>query len=76
MAMKIVWKQSLENPLKLFGYADELHPDTPLVEFITEEDMIEIANWCYENNCGKRTSFDTFQFKNKRQVTMFLLRWA
>ncbi len=43
---------------------------------VREEDMIPIQKWCEENNCGRRTSFDTFQFKNKKQMTMFLLRWA
>ena len=43
---------------------------------INESDMEPIQEWCQKNNCGKRTSFDTFQFKNKAQMTMFLLRWS
>ena len=43
---------------------------------MSEEDMVPIQEWCEQNNCGKRTSFDTFQFKNKAQMTMFLLRWG
>jgi len=43
---------------------------------MNEEDMVQIQEWCVQNNCGKRTSFDTFQFKNKAQMTIFLLRWG
>jgi hypothetical protein len=43
---------------------------------INEQDMDPIQQWCNEHNCGKRISFDTFQFKSKAQITMFLLRWG
>ena len=43
---------------------------------MSEEDMVSIQEWCVQNNCGKRTSFDTFQFKTKAQMTMFLLKWG
>jgi hypothetical protein len=43
---------------------------------INEQDMDPIQQWCNEHNCGKRISFDTFQFKNKAQIAMFLLRWG
>lgn len=43
---------------------------------LTESDLTEIQQWCTENNCGRRVSFDTFQFRNQREITMFLLRWS
>jgi len=43
---------------------------------MSEEDMVLIQEWCVQNNCGKRTSFDTFQFKSRKEMTMFLLRWS
>jgi hypothetical protein len=43
---------------------------------ISESDMDPIQQWCEEHNCGTRTSFDTFRFRNKAQMTMFLLRWG
>lgn len=43
---------------------------------INERDMEPIQAWCQENHCGRRTSFDTFQFRNKKEMTMFLLRWG
>jgi len=34
-----------------------------------------IQEWCLENNCGRRMSYDTFRFRNQKQKTLFLLRW-
>jgi predicted RNA-binding Zn ribbon-like protein len=36
-------------------------------------DMVE---WCRKNDCGWRTSYDRFKFRNKEDMTMFILRWA
>lgn len=38
--------------------------------------MKEMANWCENQNCGRRTAYDLFQFKNKQEVLMFVLRWS
>ena len=35
-----------------------------------------MVEWCEENNCGYRSSYDTFKFRNKKQLTMFLLKWG
>lgn len=43
---------------------------------ISEGDMDPIQAWCEANDCGVRTSFDTFKFRNQREITMFLLRWS
>lgn len=43
---------------------------------LTETEMNAVHDWCEEHHCGRRTSFDTFQFKNKKEMTMFLLRWG
>lgn len=43
---------------------------------VSEHDIDPVQEWCEQNNCGKRTSFDTFRFRNKREMTMFLLRWS
>jgi hypothetical protein len=43
---------------------------------VSEHDIDPIHSWCQENNCGKRVSFDTFCFRNREEMTMFLLRWA
>jgi hypothetical protein len=43
---------------------------------LTETEMDAVHEWVKEHNCGRRISFDTFQFKNKKEMTMFLLRWG
>ncbi len=43
---------------------------------ISEQDLAPIIEWCEQNNCGKRISFDMIKFKNKKEITMFLLRWG
>ncbi len=43
---------------------------------LSENDVDPIQRWCEEHHCGRRISFDTFQFKSKKEITMFLLRWA
>ena len=36
----------------------------------------EMAQWCKDNNCGKRTSYDMFEFPNKQAAMLFRLRWS
>lgn len=43
---------------------------------ISEQDIMPIVEWCKEHNCGVRTSFDMIKFRNKKEITMFLLRWG
>jgi hypothetical protein len=43
---------------------------------LSEDDMDPIQIWCELHGCGCRTSFDTFKFKNNKQVVMFMLKWA
>ena len=50
--------------------------DKNFVTGLSELDIEPIQKWCEEHNCGQRTSFDMFKFKNKKQITMFLLRWG
>lgn len=50
--------------------------DMSFVTGLSEKDMDPIQEWCQKHNCGRRTSFDTFTFKNKKEMTMFLLVWG
>ena len=43
---------------------------------LNESDIDPIQRWCEKHNCGIRTSFDTFKFKNKKEITLFLLKWG
>ena len=42
---------------------------------LREDMLIPIQKWSEENNCGRRMSFDLWQFRNEKEVTMFLLKW-
>lgn len=44
---------------------------------LVESDMLaDMGKWCEENECGYRTSYNEFKFRNREQLTMFILRWA
>jgi hypothetical protein len=36
----------------------------------------EMAQWCEDNKCGKRTSYDMFEFPNEQAAMLFRLRWS
>jgi hypothetical protein len=46
------------------------------MESITESQAQDIQDWCEQNQCGTRMSYDMWRFRNKQQLTLFLLRWA
>ena len=35
-----------------------------------------IQEWCDQNKCGVRMSYDMWKFRSKAEVTAFLLRWS
>jgi len=43
---------------------------------LSDAQMQPIQDWCDKHDCGKRLSFDLFQFRNDAEVTAFMLRWA
>lgn len=70
---KIKWEQL--PGLKLRAYTDDVAP-RGFERGINESDMVPIQAWAEECNCGKRTEFNVWQFKSKKQITMFMLRWS
>ena len=36
----------------------------------------DMQQWCVENECGYRSSYDCFKFRNEEQMLLFLIRWA
>lgn len=68
--MKIKWVRH-NNTLCATTFNGDLY-----AEFLTEQVMDPIQEWCEKHNCGYRTSFDTFRFKNEQELSMFLMRWA
>ena len=43
---------------------------------ISEADMDPVQAWCDQHDCGRRLSFDIFQFRDPHEITLFLLRWS
>jgi hypothetical protein len=70
---KIKW-QRLPG-LKLQAYTDDVQP-RGFERGLNESDMDPIQVWSQECNCGKRMSFNVWQFKNEKHITMFLMKWA
>ena len=69
---KIIWHQLPGRKLK----ATWMPAPRGFEMGLKESDMDSIQKWCQDSNCGKRISFDMFQFSNDKQITMFLLRWS
>lgn len=70
--IKISWRELPGN--KLQAYVD---PEaTTQVWGLREEHMDPIQRWSVECNCGKRMSFDTWHFKSRKHMTMFLMKWT
>ena len=69
---KILWAKVGSNELRAYN---EVAP-RGFESGLREEDMDPIQQWSTENKCGVRISFDTWKFKNPREITMFLLRWT
>jgi len=73
IAPKIKW-QRLPG-LKLQAYVDDIQP-RGFERGLREDDMDPVQAWSEECNCGTRTSFNVWKFKNEKQITMFLLKWS
>ena len=71
--VKIKWQQLPGN--KLRAYVDEVAP-RGFERGLRESDMDPIQAWCVEHQCGRRMSFNEFQFRTSAEISMFMLRWA
>lgn len=74
---KVIWvntarKNTLAARLEFSDSRDPQHFFTG----ISEADIDPIQQWCEKHDCGVRTSFDMFKFRNKKEITMFLLHWG
>ncbi len=70
---KIIWTENL--PLSLTART-EIFPAVGVMAGISDADMFPIAKWVNETGIGRRTSFDTFKFRNRADMAMFMMRWA
>ena len=77
MPKQIVWIETARR-LTLSGRVrvTAFSGDTEFATGLNESDMEPIQRWCEANNCGVRTSFNMIRFRNKKEITMFLLRWG
>jgi hypothetical protein len=77
--MKLIWKRiEKTNSRSIYVIAQPMTPVVfaPRTGGLRDTDMDPIQNWCVENKCGVRTSFDTFKFRNEDELTFFLLKWS
>jgi hypothetical protein len=70
---KIKWQRLPGRRLQ--AYTDDVGP-RGFERGLNESDMDPIQAWSVECNCGLRTSFNVWQFKSEKQITMFLIRWS
>ncbi len=73
MKIKIVWRE--KGRLSLVATMPAPGP-RGFELGLAERDIDPIQKWCEEHQCGVRTSFDTFRFRNQKEKMMFLLRWG
>jgi hypothetical protein len=73
--MNIVWQR--DTPTSLILYARISYDHGPITQTgLRDHDLDPIQEWCVQNRCGRRTSFEQFRFRNEQEVTMFLLKWS
>lgn len=73
--MKLVWERYVGTPRSLYARMSYDHGAVTLTG-LREEDLVPVQRWCEENDCGIRLSFDTFRFRSKEEISMFLLKWG
>jgi hypothetical protein len=74
-SMKIVWERDINKPLVLSARLSYDHG--PITHTGLRDTHLEpVQEWCIQNKCGRRTSFEQFRFRNEQEVTMFLLKWG
>lgn len=73
--MKLVWQKLEKRSMVLIAKASYDHGAITSTG-LSEEHIDPIQQWCQDNHCGLRISFDMFKFKTPKEMTTFLLRWS
>lgn len=72
---RLIWYEDPMKPLVLRANLEYAHGAiTPTG--LREDDLNPVQQWCETSKCGKRISFDMFKFKNRKEITAFLLVWG
>ena len=71
---KLAWIPSKKGLIltATLSYAHGVNTPTGL----RSEHLDPVQEWCVNNKCGTRISFDMFRFRNNKEKTLFLLRWG
>lgn len=73
--LKITWVKSQRRCSLAARIKVEL--DSNLIEFGSLTDKLNsIQAWCESTKCGRRVSYDIFQFRNNKELSFFLIRWS
>ena len=72
---KIYWHRR-EHKKSIRVVARTMPAAATVISGLRDTDMDPIQNWCVENRCGVRISFDMFEFRNEDELAFFLLRWS
>lgn len=73
---KTLLDKEMANQKLFWGKKSELELTATADLGLSDTLMDPIQKWCEESGIGTRTSYDTFKFKNKKHLTIFLLRWS
>ena len=74
--MKLKWRRVTRLPRTLECSLMYDDPSNFVLSEVREEHLEPIIEWCVDNNCGIRTSYNHISFKSNEQMTFFLLRWT
>lgn len=74
--LQVVSDEKWKLPRVRINYAIEEHWVNTFADITEGEELNQMAQWCIDNDCGYRTSYNEFKFRNTEQMTMFVLRWS
>ena len=50
--------------------------DDLLWHYFIEDLLTDMEAWCKTTACGRRTAYDMFAFKTKKEMALFALKWS
>ena len=72
----IKWQSYYRRPGVWLRVDPEILNETAGIGDKLDNALDEVSDWCRQNKCGRRMSYDMWKFKNESEMTMFLLRWS